>query len=154
MLYVCYFLAAALVVGLDQLVKWLVIRNISLFATVPVLPGVVHLTHIRNTGAAFSMLSGQRWPLVVITLACMALVVWLLVKGGLPRLGNWCLVAVLGGAVGNLIDRLVNGYVVDMIEVEFIRFPVFNVADIFVVCGGILLCISVLASGWGKNDAA
>ena len=144
MLWLLYALFAAAVVGLDRLTKLLIVRNIPIGETVPVWNGVFHLTHVHNTGAAFSMFSGQRWPLVVVTLLCMALVVWMLLRADFPPLANWCLVAILGGAVGNFIDRVTQGYVVDMIEVEFIRFAVFNVADIFVVCGGIVLCLAVL----------
>ena len=151
MLYLLYFLAAAAIVGLDQLVKVLVARTIALNGIVKVIPGLIHLTHVHNTGAAFSMLSGQRWPLLVLTAACILVVIWMLLKGKLPKVANWALVMVLGGAVGNLIDRAVQGYVVDMFEVEFMRFAVFNVADIFVVCGGILLCLWLLRT-WKKPE--
>ena len=146
-----YFLAAGAIVGLDQLVKALVVRRIALNGMVKLIPGVIHLTHVQNTGAAFSMLSGQRWPLLVLTAVCILVVIGVLLKGKLPKTANWALVMVLGGAVGNLIDRAVQGYVVDMLEVEFMRFAVFNVADIFVVCGGILLCLWLLLT-WKKPE--
>ena len=141
-----YILAAGAIVGLDQLVKYLVVEYIPLNGTVPLVPGLVHLAHVHNTGAAFSMLSGQRWPLIVLTLVCAAAILAVLLRDKLPKTANWALAMVLGGAVGNLIDRAAHGYVVDMVEVEFIRFAVFNVADIFVVCGGILLCLWLLLS--------
>ena len=152
MFILLYFLAAGAIVGLDQLVKYWVVRQIPLNDTFPLVPGLVHLTHVRNTGAAFSMLSGQRWPLIVLTLACAAAILAVLARGKLPKTANWALAMVLGGAVGNLIDRAVHGYVVDMIEVEFVRFAVFNVADIFVVCGGILLCLWLLLSQGKKTE--
>ena len=146
-----YFLTAAAIVGLDQLVKHLVVQNIALNGIVKVIPGLIHLTHVHNTGAAFSMLSGQRWPLLVLTGVCILVVTGVLVRGKLAKTANWALAMVLGGAVGNLIDRAAQGYVVDMFEVEFMRFAVFNVADIFVVCGGILLCLWLLLT-WKKPE--
>ena len=134
-----------LLVLLDQLVKYLVKTNIPLGSSVPFLPGILGLTHIHNTGAAFSMLSGARWFFVLLTVAFVVFGMWVLLTGRLRHpLGKWSWVLVLGGAIGNLIDRCLYGYVVDMFEVQFMRFAIFNVADIFVVVGGILFCIYYL----------
>lgn len=134
-----------LLVILDQLVKYLVKTNIPLGSPVPFLPGILGLTHIHNTGAAFSMLSGARWFFVLLTVAFVVFGMWVLLAGRLRHpLGKWSWVLVLGGAIGNLIDRCLYGYVVDMFEVQFMRFAIFNVADIFVVVGGILFCIYYL----------
>ena len=134
-----------LLVILDQLVKYLVKTNIPLGGTVPFLPGILGLTHIHNTGAAFSMLSGARWFFVLLTVAFVIFGMWALLTGRLRHpLGKWSWVLVLAGAIGNLIDRCLYGYVVDMFEVQFMRFAIFNVADIFVVVGGILFCIYYL----------
>lgn len=144
MLYVFAAVLAAAAVGLDQLTKYLTVQHIALFEDVPLLPGIVHLTHTHNTGAAFSMLSGQRWPLILMTVIVLALIVFVLVRKTVTKpFGVLTLAAVFGGAIGNLIDRVLYGYVVDMIEVEFINFAVFNVADIFVTCGGVLLCVYI-----------
>ena len=113
--------------------------------TVAVWPGVFHLTNIHNTGMAFSMLEGARWFFLVVTLAAFVLLAVVIWKKWITHpLGLWALAAIAGGAVGNLIDRIRFGYVVDMIEVEFMRFAVFNVADCFVVCGAILLVVYAL----------
>ena len=145
MLYGILAAFAAFGVILDQITKYLVAANIPLGDVVPVWPGVFHLTHVRNTGMAFSLLQGGRWFFLVMTLIAFgALFVVLKKKWVTHPLGLWSLAAIAGGALGNLIDRIRLGYVVDMIEVEFIRFPVFNVADCFVVCGAILLVIYVL----------
>ena len=134
-----------LLVILDQLVKYLVKTNIPLGSAVPFLPGILGLTHIHNTGAAFSMLSGARWFFVLLTVAFVVFGMWVLLAGRLRHpLGKWSWVLVLAGAIGNLIDRCLYGYVVDMFEVQFMRFAIFNVADIFVVVGGILFCIYYL----------
>ncbi len=134
-----------LLVLLDQLVKYLVKTNIPLGSSVPFLPGILGLAHIHNTGAAFSMLSGARWFFVILTVAFVIFGMWVLLTGQLRHpLGKWSWVLVLAGAIGNLIDRCLYGYVVDMFEVQFMHFAIFNVADIFVVVGGILFCIYYL----------
>ena len=134
-----------LLVLLDQLVKYLVKTNIPLGSSVSFLPGILSLAHIHNTGAAFSMLSGARWFFVILTVAFVIFGMWVLLTGRLRHsLGKWSWVLVLAGAVGNLIDRCLYGYVVDMFEVQFMHFAIFNVADIFVVVGGILFCIYYL----------
>lgn len=134
-----------LLVLLDQVVKYLVKTNISLGGAVSFLPGILGLTHIHNTGAAFSMLSGARWFFVLLTVAFVIFGMWVLLTGRLRHpLGKWSWVLVLAGAIGNLIDRVLYGYVVDMFEVQFMHFAIFNVADIFVVVGGILFCIYYL----------
>jgi len=110
---------------------------------VPLLEGVVHLTYVRNYGAAFSFLQGQRWLFIAVFVAFTALLIWGLHKKFLPfaRFELWCLAAILGGGLGNILDRVFRGYVVDMIATDFISFPVFNVADCFITCGAIGLLI-------------
>jgi signal peptidase II len=131
-----------LLVLLDQGVKYLVRTGIPLGSSVDFLPGFLGFTHIHNSGAAFSMLSGARWFFVVLTIVFVVLAMWGLLKKKFPHpLGRWSLVLVVAGAIGNLIDRVLFGYVVDMIEVQFMNFAIFNVADIFVVVGGICFCI-------------
>ena len=144
MFYVILALFAAAIVAADQITKFLTVANIPLGGQVPALPGVFRFTYVQNTGAAFSMLEGQRWLFYIITAVFLAFVVlcvwkkWLKSKASL-----FSLAAITGGAVGNLIDRATMGYVVDMIEVEFMNFAVFNVADCFITCGAIALVIFV-----------
>ena len=136
-----YLIAAALGVALDQIVKAL-IRPLEIGADVPFLPGILQLTHLENSGAAFSMLSGgwARWLLVALSAAFVIVGSVVILKKVFPHpLAQWSLAAVVSGAAGNLIDRALVGTVTDMFETLFIRFAVFNVADIFVVCGGICL---------------
>ncbi len=135
-------LVIVLLVALDQVVKFLVKTNIALGEHVGFIPCILGLTHIHNEGAAFSMLSGARWLFVVLTVAFVIFAMWLLLTKKFPHpMGRWSLVLVVGGAVGNLIDRVLYGYVVDMFETLFMDFAIFNVADIFVVVGGIAFCI-------------
>ena len=131
------------VIGLDQLTKYLVVQNIPLHGFVPVWDGVFHLTYTQNTGAAFSSFQGQHWLFVLVMLAFLGFIIWEFPKKRWPftTFERWCIVSVFAGGLGNMIDRLRLGYVVDMIEVEFISFPVFNVADCFITCG----CIALLA---------
>ena len=101
-----------------------------------------HFTYLQNTGMGFSLLEGYRWFFIVLTFAALGLMILAVKKKWINHpTGLWAIAFMAGGALGNLIDRIRLGYVVDMICVEFIDFPVFNVADSFVVCGAILLVI-------------
>lgn len=140
-----YAIVTLLLVGLDQLVKFLVKTNLPLNSSVPMLPGIMQLTYVRNDGAAFSIFAGMRWPLIVITGLVIIFLIYILAAKKITHpFGVWSLVFVLGGALGNMVDRVLYGSVVDMFEVLFMKFAVFNVADIFVVCGGIAFCIYYL----------
>ncbi len=138
-------LFVALVVAADQITKAVVRANIPFGTGVGVIPGVVQLTYVRNTGAAFSMLSGARWlflALVVVFLAGCAILIWKKILTKPVEL--WCLASICGGAIGNAIDRAATGEVTDMIEPLFMEFAVFNVADIFITCGAIALVVYML----------
>ena len=136
-----YAVLVAALVGLDQLVKFLVRANIPLGGDVPFLPHILQLTYVQNTGAAFSILSRHTWVLALVSLAASVFLAVLLVKRVFPRpFSMFCLSLVLAGAIGNLIDRVALGFVTDMFETLFMNFAVFNVADICVVCGGIAFC--------------
>ena len=139
-LYLCF---SAAIVAVDQFTKYLTVTNIPLYEDVAFLPGVLNLTYVRNTGAAFSSFEGQQWLFALVFLVFTAALAWEFFKKPMPftRLERWCIFAVYGGGLGNMIDRIRLGYVVDMIETSFMEFPVFNVADCFIVCGCILLMI-------------
>ena len=134
-------LFAAGIVAADQISKALVLTHIPLSGEVPVLPGVVGLTYVRNFGAAFSSFQGMQWLFAVIFIVFTVAVIWEYRKKAMPftKLERWCIAAIYGGGLGNMIDRIRLGYVVDMIETQFMDFPVFNVADCFITCGCILL---------------
>ena len=134
------------IVAADQITKYLVVANIPLYADVPFLPGIVQLTYVQNTGAAFSALEGQQWLFLLIFVAFTILIFLEYFKKPMPftKLERWCIAAIYGGGLGNMIDRVRLGYVVDMIETQFIRFPVFNVADIFITCGCFLLMVHLI----------
>ena len=146
MQYLLMLLFAAAAVAADQLSKFLTVQNIPLYSEIDVIPGLFHLTHARNTGAAFSMLEGQQWLFALIFAIFTLLLLYELWKNtlNLAPFERWCAVAVWAGGLGNMIDRLRLGYVIDMIEVEFIHFPVFNVADCFITCGAVLFIAHML----------
>ena len=141
MQYILMALMALGIVAADQFTKYLTVANIALYDQVEVIPGLFHLTYVRNTGAAFSSFQGAQWLFALIFVAFTLGIIWEFSKKRWPftNLERWLVIAIYAGGLGNMIDRLRLGYVVDMIAVEFIDFPVFNVADCFITCGCILL---------------
>ena len=140
-LFMLLFVAGATVV--DQLTKFLVVENIPLYGHVDAIPGIVSLTYVQNTGAAFSSFQGMQWLFLLVFAVFTAGVVWEFAKKKMPftTFERWCIAAVYAGGLGNMIDRLRLGYVVDMIKTEFMNFPVFNFADCLITCGCILLLV-------------
>ncbi len=133
-----YAILAAVLVAVDQIVKYLVMTSIGFGEHVPFIPYILELTYVENTGAAFSIFSKHTWALALVSLVMSAVLALALWKGLFKHpFGKLALTLLLAGAVGNLIDRACRGYVVDMFNVLFMRFAVFNVADICVVLGGI-----------------
>lgn len=137
-----YAIAVVLVLILDQVVKYWTNVNLEVNEVKELIPGFIELTNKRNPGAAWGLFENGRWLFVVLTVvACIVIILALrndYIKG---KLGRWMLVLVMAGGLGNFIDRLIYGYVVDMLHFEFINFPVFNVADIFISVCGIIFCI-------------
>ena len=141
-----YSLFAALIVAADQFTKYLTVTNIALYEDVPFIPGLLQLTYVQNTGAAFSSFEGQQWLFALIFVIFTGLIVYEYRKNtmGFTTLERWCIAAIYGGGLGNMIDRIRMGYVVDMIETTFMEFPVFNVADCFITCGCILIIVHLI----------
>ncbi len=141
-----WLLPIALVVGLDQLTKYLAVTHLQKIDTFPLIEGVFHLTYLENRGAAFGMLSDHRWVFMVIsTVAVIAIVAFMLAsyKKYYHPLLYISLSMIAGGGIGNMIDRLAAGYVVDFLDFCLINFAIFNVADVFVCvgCGMVVLYI-------------
>ena len=138
-----YAVFIAAVAAADQLAKYLTVANIPLFSDVPFIPGLLQLTYVQNTGAAFSSFQGQQWLFAVMFVIFTGVILWEFFKKPMPftKVERWCIAAVYAGGLGNMIDRVRLGYVVDMIETTFMEFPVFNVADCFITCGCILLMV-------------
>ncbi len=137
---------AAVVVVLDQITKVLTVSNIPLFGHVDFIPGFLGFTYVRNPGAAFSSFSGMQWLFALIFVIFTVAIFYEYFKKpmGFTNFERWCIAAIYGGGLGNMIDRFRFGYVVDMIQTEFMNFPVFNVADCFISCGCILLLVSLI----------
>ena len=139
-----YFLFSVLIVIADQALKYWITLNIEPGEIIDIIPGVIHLTYVENTGGAFSLLSEHTWILIAVSSVCMICVIIYMIKGRHTRLGMISLAAILGGGIGNAVDRIVLGFVVDMFEVEFVRYAIFNVADIFITLGCIFFAIYFL----------
>ena len=142
MLYVFLTLFAAAIVALDQWTKALAAAQLTDVVDV-LIPGWLELRYTTNDGMALSMLSGARWLFVVVGVLFVALVVWAVAKKHITKKPElWCIAAITGGAIGNLIDRVATGKVIDMICVPW--FSTFNVADIFITVPAVLLILYVL----------
>lgn len=146
-------LAVILIVAADQLMKHWATANIALGESVNFIPGILGLTRTHNSGMAFGLLQNMTW----LFLACMAVfltvMVYLLITRKIkPPLQRWAIIAVIGGALGNAIDRAAAGYVVDMFEFKFVNFAIFNVADMFIVLGGVIFCVHYLLTDMKKKE--
>lgn len=145
-------LAIAAMVAADQLVKYWAVVVLKPRGSMVLWENVFELRYVENRGAAFSILQDQRWLFVVGTVVAVAVMVYLLCRGGITHpVGRAALVLMIGGAIGNFIDRLLRGYVVDLFYIRLIDFPVFNVADICLTVGAVLLFWYVLFGGKGKK---
>ena len=142
---VSIFISILLLIALDQAVKWYVVKEIPLGGMRRFIPKVVSLTYLKNSGAAFSMLENQQWFFTIITLIAMgAAFVYLYrnIKGSIWLLLG--LTLIISGGIGNFIDRVRQGFVVDMFHLDFMNFAIFNVADIYLTIGVGLLLIYLL----------
>ena len=151
MQFILYVVFAALVVALDQVTKALVVANIPLWGHVDFLPGFLDFTYVQNTGAAFGIMQGGNLILIVITLRIVGYLLksWKELCAYGPWV-QWGLVLILGGALGNLYDRITLGFVVDFLD--FRVWPVFNVADSFITVGGCLLALSLVGQMLKKQE--
>lgn len=142
MQYLTFLIFSALIAAADQLTKYLAAANL-MGKTVVLIPNFLQLHYITNNGMALSMLGGKRWLFIVLTALFFAAVIYIVVKKWMTKKFElWCLAAIVGGAVGNLIDRISTGEVVDMICVPW--FSTFNVADIFITVPAVLLIVYIL----------
>ena len=149
-LYLAIFILA---IALDQITKFVITANFSLNESITVIKGVLDFTYIRNEGAAFGMLQGARVFFIILTLVVFAaLIIYLAKTKPTSPLEKTALTLLAGGALGNFIDRVVFSYVRDFIEVTFIDFPVFNIADCFVCIGaGLYILYTLLDIFKAKN---
>lgn len=150
-----YYIAACVILMIDQLTKWLVVRNMTVGQSIPIIPDVFYLTSLRNTGAAWSILEGQFVFFFIVTFAALVILIYYMQKAGRkqPLLGM-ALALIIGGTLGNFIDRLFRGEVVDFIHVYIIHysFPVFNAADSSLSIGVVLLLLYLFLDGRRKDN--
>ena len=159
MYYVIFGLLGAALLGADQWVKAWVVGHLQMGETTSLFPGFLELMRVHNYGAAWSSFAGQKWLLLGVTGVILAVVLWVLARKIVRHpLGICACCLILSGGIGNIIDRLRLGYVVDMLDCTFIEFPVFNVADCFVVCGTIAALVYYIwiypntdAKNWEKD---
>lgn len=131
-----------LVVILDWVTKKAVSGSMALYESFPVIKNVFNITYVKNTGASFGMLSGARWFFVALTVFLIATIIFYIIKNKITsKLFMLSASFVIGGGIGNLIDRVLTGAVVDFFDFCLINFAIFNVADCFVVVGVILMAI-------------
>lgn len=145
MLQVVTVMSIAVLVSLDQIIKLLVIKYLEPIGSLPLIDGFIQLNYAENTGAAFGSFSGYTWILSVFTLAVIVVGLVYLLKGKVKFGVEYvCITLILAGGLGNLIDRISRGFVVDYIEPLFIDFAIFNFADILVTCSAVVLIIWML----------
>lgn len=150
-----YLFVVCLLVSLDQYTKNVITSSVNLFAKNEVIKDFFYITNVRNDGAAWSILKGQQIFFIIITVLAIIAFVYLLYKEKNKDLINVIsYLLIISGAIGNLIDRIKNAYVVDFLDFYIFGydFPVFNVADIFLTCGVILLIISSLLEKKSANN--
>lgn len=137
---------AVVLIAADQGIKYWVLTSLAPIGTMTVIPGVLNFTYVENYGAAFGILQGQRWLLLGITGAILVACVWLIATGRVKKnLDRLCTVLIFSGGVGNVIDRMVHGFVVDYIDINpLFSYPMFNLADCCVVAGCCLMILQIL----------
>ena len=146
-------LTIVLLIVLDQLVKWTIVSNIKLGEVKGFIPSIMSLTYLQNTGAAFSILENQQWLFTIITLLVIGGAIWYLIKN---IKGSFWLISgltlIIAGGLGNFIDRLRQGFVVDMFQVDFINFAVFNVADTYLTFGVLIMLLVIIKEETNGSD--
>lgn len=131
-----YLILTIILVTIDQITKYLTVQNLALFEVKEIIPKFLSFTYIQNSGAAWSLLEGKMWFFYIITLIVVAfLLYYLYTEGRKDKILGVILSIILAGTLGNFIDRILFQYVVDMIKLEFINFPIFNVADMLLTIG-------------------
>jgi len=135
----------------DQITKIIVVQNLTYGASIPIIDGFLHITNTHNTGTIWGLAQGGNMIFAILAIVVVILIVVLTPKVATTKIARFAIGAILGGAIGNLLDRFVRGFVVDFIDFRVINFPVFNVADIGIVCGAITLGIFMFLTPQKSN---
>ena len=130
----------------DQITKYIVVQELKPIGAHSFIDGLIGFTYVENTGAAFGMMKGFRWGFILLSsVAIVAIVIYLVkCRKKVPPLLGVALAMIVGGGIGNQIDRIANGFVVDFLEFQFMEFAVFNIADCFVTIGALLVILDIL----------
>lgn len=147
MLYALYLLTILVFIASDQFSKFLIVKNITENSRIVLVKDFFNITYVKNFGAGFSIMQNQRLFLTAFTIIAVGVVTYLLIKSkNSEALNRVCYLLIIGGAIGNLIDRIKFGYVIDFLDFYIFGydFPVFNIADSFITIGSILLIVSIL----------
>lgn len=143
-----------LIVAFDQITKYIVSERLADGTAAKFIPGFIQFRYAENTGMAFSLFSGARWIFIAITFAVCAGVLWYMFGNKCKSLWlYWSLGVIVSGGIGNLIDRIRLGYVIDFIEPVFIDFAVFNIADCAVTCGAVVLVVYLVVDAFKKDKS-
>lgn len=137
-------ISVIVLVGVDQLTKYLAVAQLAPNGSITAIPSFLNFTYVENRGAAFGILQDAKWFFLVLALVGVGIIVWYILKRPHNFLLRSSLSLIAAGALGNAIDRLARGFVVDFIQLSFIDFPVFNVADICICVGAVLLAVYVI----------
>ncbi len=147
-----FFVGIFVLLAVDQITKLIVLKTLTSVETMPVLQNIFHLTYCENRGAAFGILQNQTWIFIIITIAVLVAVIYFMVRMRPKNIWlNLSLILLIGGALGNFVDRIFRGFVIDFLDFRIINFPIFNVADCFVVVGAILLGCYIIFSEQKKE---
>lgn len=144
-----YIFIILVLIVLDQVSKYIAINYLANIGSIPVIDNIFHLTYVENRGAAFGMFQNNQIIFIVVALVASIFGLYYLYKKEVNLLGKTAIILIISGAIGNLIDRVRLGFVVDYFDFRIIWDYVFNIADVFVVVGTILLCIYII---FFKND--
>lgn len=140
-----YYILIPLFFILDQISKFFTVKFLNEYESVSIIKNLLDFTHVHNTGGPWSIFDDAPYMFIIMTIVIFALGFWYFKKNPPENiLGKLSLCLIAGGALGNFADRIIRGYVVDMIDVNLFNYPVFNVADCFVVVGAVLMCIYIL----------
>lgn len=141
-----YIISLPVILGLDIFTKYLATVYFKV-SEIEVIKDILYFTYVENRGAAFGIMQNKQWFFIAATVALIfAMTFYVIKRKPTNKLLNLSLSFIIGGGIGNLIDRIRLSYVVDFISVRIINYPVFNVADCFIVVGAVLLCIFILSS--------
>lgn len=148
-----YIIPFVLILAADQITKLLVAARLEVGQSVPAINGLFEITYVQNQGAAFGILQGRKLTLILVTVVIFVfLIIYALRRNTSSWWLMWSLTLITSGGIGNLIDRVALGYVRDFIDVSFIEFPVFNIADCGVTIGAVMMVLYIMVEEHRRSE--